>query len=177
MINIKFYGLGGQGVVTAAKVLSTAVSIYEDKYAVTIPAYGHERRGAPVYTDIRIDSEPILVNCFVYEPDIILVMDETIKEKDIDVSKGKHQDTILVINVSNKSMAEKYKELYQFKRVYFVNATQCALNNIGRNIPNGAMLGAMAKTGVVTINSIEEALKEIFKESRCPECKSSKRSI
>lgn len=164
MISLKFYGLGGQGVVTAAKVLSIAVSIYEDKYAVTIPAYGHERRGAPVYTDVRMGNEPILANCFVYEPDIVLVMDETIKEKNIDVSKGKHQETALVINVSNKSMADNYKELYGFKRVYFVNATQCAFNNIGKNIPNGAMLGALAKTGVVTINSIEKALKEIFKE-------------
>ena len=57
MIRLKFYGLGGQGVVTAAKVLSEAVSIYEGKYAVTIPAYGHERRGAPVYTDADSKGE------------------------------------------------------------------------------------------------------------------------
>lgn len=164
MISIKFYGLGGQGVVTAAKILSVAVSIYEDKYAVTIPAYGHERRGAPVYTDIRIDKEPLLANCFVYEPDIVLVMDETIREKNIDIGKGKHQDTVLVINASDKSIAENYKDIYGFKEVYFVDATHCALNNIGIGIPNGAMLGALAKTGVVTINSIEDALRETFGE-------------
>lgn len=81
MIRLKFYGLGGQGVVTAAKVLSAAVSIHEGKYAVTIPAYGHERRGAPVYTDVVVDNEPILLNCFVYEPDIVLVMDPSVREK------------------------------------------------------------------------------------------------
>ncbi len=164
MISIKFYGLGGQGVVTAAKILSTAVSIYEDKFAVTIPAYGHERRGAPVYTDIRIDNEPVLINCFVYEPDIVIVLDETIKEKNIDVSKGKHKDTVLIINVSNKAVAVNYKDIYGFKEVYFVNATKCAINNIGINIPNGAMLGALAKTRIVTIDSVEYALKEIFGE-------------
>ena len=58
MIRLKFYGLGGQGVVTAAKVLSAAVSIYEGKYAVTIPAYGHERRGAPVDTDGGVEPAP-----------------------------------------------------------------------------------------------------------------------
>lgn len=164
MINIKFYGVGGQGVVTAAKILSTAVSIYEGKYAATIPSYGHERRGAPVYTDIRIDKQSLLANCFVYRPDIILVMDEAIKEKNIDVSKGMHQDTVLVINASNKAVAEKYKVTYGFKEVYFIDATLCALNNIGIGIPNGAMLGALAKTGIVTIASIEKALKDAFKE-------------
>ncbi|MFA7572481.1 MAG: 2-oxoacid:acceptor oxidoreductase family protein [Lutispora sp.] len=164
MTNIKFYGLGGQGVVTAAKTLSIAVSIYEDKYAVTIPAYGHERRGAPVYTDIRIDSEPLLANCFVYEPDIVLVMDETIKEKHIDISKGKHNDTVLVINTADKCVAESYKNLYDFKEVYYVDATHCAIKNIGLDIPNGSMLGALANTGMVAINSIEEALKDTFGE-------------
>ncbi len=57
MIKLKFYGLGGQGVVTAAKMFSEAVSLYEDKYAITVPAYGHERRGAPVNTSIIMDEE------------------------------------------------------------------------------------------------------------------------
>ena len=51
MKRLKFYGLGGQGVVTAGKVLSSAVSLHEDKYAITVPAYGHERRGAPVFCE------------------------------------------------------------------------------------------------------------------------------
>jgi 2-oxoacid:acceptor oxidoreductase gamma subunit (pyruvate/2-ketoisovalerate family) len=162
MKRIKFYGLGGQGVVTAAKVLSTAVSIHEDKYAITVPAYGHERRGAPVYTDIVVDEKPILVNCFVYEPDIVLVMDETIIEKNVDVSKGKHENTILVLNTSDIETAKMYAEKYDFRKVYYVDGTQVALDNIGRGIPNGSMLGALAHTGIVSIASVESALKEIF---------------
>ncbi len=162
MVNIKFYGLGGQGVVTAAKILSTAVSIHEDKYAVTIPAYGHERRGAPVYTDIRVDDVPVLANCFVYEPDVVLVMDDTIRDKGIDVSTGKHENTVLVINTQNKDIAGNYKEQYDFKEVFYVDATHCALDNIGLNIPNTAMLGALARSGIVGIESVSQALEETF---------------
>ncbi len=162
MIKIKFYGLGGQGIVTAAKILSKAVSIHEGKYAITIPAYGHERRGAPVYTDIVIDDEKILLNCFVYDPDIVLVMDETIIEKNVDVSKGKKENTLLVINTDNTATLEKYRDSYGFRRIFYVDATKLAIQNIGRGIPNGAMLGALAGTGIVNIDSIELALKENF---------------
>ncbi len=164
MIKLKFYGLGGQGVVTAAKVLSRAVSIHEDKYAITVPAYGHERRGAPVYTDIIVDDEPILINSFVYEPDIVLVLDETIIDKNVNVGKGISKDTILVVNTDKKDLLDRYKNDYGFEKVFYVNGTGMALKNIGMSIPNGAMLGALAKTGLVKIESIEEALKESFGE-------------
>lgn len=164
MIKLKFYGLGGQGVVTAAKVLSRAVSIHEDKYAITVPAYGHERRGAPVYTDIIVDDEQILLNSFVYEPDIVLVLDETIIEKNVNVGQGINKDTILVINTDDKELLERYKDEYGFEKIFHVNGNEMALKNIGMAIPNGAMLGALAKTGLVKIESIEEALKESFGE-------------
>lgn len=162
MKRLKFYGLGGQGVVTAGKVLSAAVSIHEDKYAITVPAYGHERRGAPVFTDIIVDEKPILVNCFVYEPDVIVVMDDTIIEKGVDISKGKHENSILVLNTCNTETAIDYKNRYDFKSVYYVNATQVALDHIGRGIPNSSILGALAKTGAVSIESVENALIEFF---------------
>lgn len=163
MISMKFYGLGGQGVVTAGKVLSSAVSLHEEKYAITVPAYGHERRGAPVYTDIVMDDRPIMVNCFVYEPDIVVVMDETICNKNVDVSQGIHENTILVLNASGQDVVDKYKK-FGFKEIYYVNATQVALETIGIGIPNGSTLGALAKTGIVSIESVEMALREFFGE-------------
>ena len=162
MKQIKFYGLGGQGVVSAAKALSIAVSIYEGAYANMVPAYGHERRGAPVYTDFIFDSEPILLNCFVYEPDIVVVLDDTIREKHINVSAGRTDDAILVINTASEDIAREYKDDYGFREVYYVDGMQIALETTGRGIPNGAMLGALAKTGMVKIESISEALKELF---------------
>lgn len=164
MKRIKFYGVGGQGVVTAAKVLSIAVSLYEEKYAITVPAYGHERRGAPVYTDIVIDDEPILMNCFVYEPDMVVVCDEFALEKGIDVGAGKNEDTVLVVNTGKEETARAYAEKFGFQKAYYVNATDIALENIGLNIPNGSMLGAIAATGLVSIESVEAALKQFFGE-------------
>ncbi|MDR1000095.1 MAG: 2-oxoacid:acceptor oxidoreductase family protein [Clostridiales bacterium] len=164
MRRLKFYGLGGQGVVTAGKTLSTAVSIYDGKYAITVPAYGHERRGAPVYTDIVVDEEPILANCFVYEPDIVLVMDDSIIEKNVDVAKGKRHDTALVLNTRNPEVAEMYANEFGFNKVFYVDATQIAIDCIGREIPNGPMLGALAITGIAPIEAIENALKDIFGE-------------
>lgn len=162
MQRLKFYGLGGQGVVTAAKVLSTAVSIHEDQHAVTIPAYGHERRGAPVYTDVMVSDEPIKLNCYVYEPDIVLVMDPVIMDKHVNVGAGKHQDTVLVLNTADPAVAKLYADTYGFAEVWYVDGTQVALDTIGRSIPNGSMLGALARTGVVKVESLEEALKELF---------------
>jgi len=159
---LKLYGLGGQGVVTAAKVLSIAVSIYEDAYSNMVPAFGHERRGAPVFTDVMIDNEPVLMNSFVYEPEIVIVFDDTMPDKKIDVSTGITEDAILVLNTANEETAKHYRDTYKFKDIYYVDGTGIALETIGKSIQNGAMLGALASTGTVKIESIEAALKEFF---------------
>lgn len=163
MIRLKFYGLGGQGIVTAAKMLSEAVSLHEDKYAVTVPAYGHERRGAPVNTSIILDDEPVLLNSFVYHPDIVLVADHTIIEKGVDISAGIHENSILVLNTEDENVLVTYKK-YNFKEIYYVDGTKVALDNIGKAIPNGSMLGALAATGLAKIESIEKAIKTTFGE-------------
>lgn len=162
MKQLKFYGLGGQGVVTAAKVLSTAVSIHENKFAITIPAYGHERRGAPVYTDVMVDDKPIQVNCYVYEPDIVMVTDPSVMQKGIDVGAGRHDGTMLVLNTPEKRIAREFSDRFHFRRTYFADGTQIALDNIGLGIPNASMLGVLAHTGVVSIDSLVQAIKEFF---------------
>lgn len=162
MKRLKFYGLGGQGVVTAAKVLSTAVSIHEDEYAITIPAYGHERRGAPVNTSIMIDSEPIKVNCYVYEPDIVLVFDSSVVDKGVNIGEGIHSDSVLVLNTGDAETARAFQEKYGFGQVWYADGTRVAMDTIGRSIPNGSMLGAFAHCGACSIESIEAALKEFF---------------
>lgn len=162
MIKLKFYGLGGQGVVTAAKVFSSAVSLYEDKYAITIPAYGHERRGAPVNTSIIIDDTEVLMNSFVYTPDIVLVMDPGVVDKNVDIAQGINENSILVLNSDKEDIISDYKK-YGFKEIHFVDGTQIALDNIGVGIPNGSMLGALAHTGILSIESVEKAIKDSFK--------------
>lgn len=163
MIKLKFYGLGGQGVVTAGRVFSEAVSLYEDKYAITIPAYGHERRGAPVNTSLIMDDEPILVNSFVYNPDIVLVMDHTVVDKEVNISEGINENSILVLNTEDEKVLSEYKK-FGFKEIYYVDGTEIAFKNIGKRIPNSSMLGALAGTGLLKIDSVEKAVKLMFGE-------------
>ncbi|MCF6464922.1 2-oxoacid:acceptor oxidoreductase family protein [Clostridium sp. Cult2] len=163
MIKLKFYGLGGQGIVTAGKVFSEAVSLHEDKYAITIPAYGHERRGAPVNTSIIMDNKPILVNSFVYNPDIVLVMDYTVVDKGVDISEGINENSILVLNTEDENVLDEYRK-YNFKEIYYVDGTEIAFKNTGRRIPNSSMLGALAITGLLKIDSVEAAIMSMFGE-------------
>ncbi|MDR2908547.1 MAG: 2-oxoacid:acceptor oxidoreductase family protein [Oscillospiraceae bacterium] len=162
MLKLKFFGLGGQGIVTAAKTLSVAVSLGEDKFAVTVPAYGHERRGAPVYTSIIVDDEPVLLNSFVYDPDIVLVTDVCIADRQIDVGAGIKPDSVLVLNTDSAQIAQHYRDTFGFCRVYYVDGTRIALQCIGRGIPNSAMLGALCHTGIVRIESVEQAVLDTF---------------
>ncbi|MBP1919442.1 2-oxoacid:acceptor oxidoreductase family protein [Youngiibacter multivorans] len=163
MLKFKFYGLGGQGIVTAGKVFSEATALLENKYAITVPAYGHERRGAPVNTSIITDDKPVLINSFVYNPDIVLVMDHTVSDKGINIAEGISKDSILVLNTDDENVLKDYKK-YNFKEIYYVDGTKIAIEKIGVGIPNGSMLGALAATGVVKIESIEKAIINSFGE-------------
>lgn len=162
MIQIKFHGVGGQGVVTAAKVLSIASSLYEEDYAITIPAYGHERRGAPVKTDIVIDKKPVLANCYIYHPDMVVVCDPAAMDMGIDIGAGIKDDAMLILNTDDRKLAESYMQKFGFAHVYYVDATQIAVETIGMNIPNGSILGAIAATGVVSLDSVKKALNDFF---------------
>lgn len=166
MYKIKLHGLGGQGVVTAAKILSHAVSIHEDRFARTVPAFGHERRGAPVFADVMIDREQILLNSFIYEPDVVMLFAPSVMDQGIVIDKGIHPESILVVNTGDESLLEQLKNNFSFKDIYFVDATRVALDEIGRDIPNSAMLGALAGTGIVGIDSIAMALEENFKKGQ-----------
>lgn len=158
MKQVKLFGLGGQGVVTAAKVFAEAAAIGEGKYAQSIPAYGHERRGAPVYADLIVSDDPIKVKSFVYEPEYVVVFDLAVMDKGVDVMVGANPKTIFVIN-ADCILAE-----YPFSKheVYYVDAKQIAIDTIGRDIPNSAMLGAMAGAGLVGIEAVMNALRKTF---------------
>ncbi len=164
MKQVKFYGLGGQGAVTASKMLSAAVSLYEDQYAITVPAYGHERRGAPVHADIIIDDAPVKMNCFVYTPDIVVVMDSAIPDKNVDIAEGCSEDTILILNTDSEEIKEKYKSEYVFKKIFYVDATGIAIECTKREIPNASILGALAKTGIVSVEALEKSIMDTFGE-------------
>jgi pyruvate ferredoxin oxidoreductase gamma subunit len=158
MKQIKIYGLGGQGVVTAAKLLCEAVAIHEDAHAQAIPAYGHERRGAPVYADAIISREPIKMKGFVYAPDYVVLFDDSVIDKGIDVMAGTSEDTVFIVNTA------KFKATYPFKglKSYVVDAQSVALETLGRDIPNTAMLGALAGVGIVGLKAVRLAIGSAF---------------
>lgn len=158
MKQIKLFGLGGQGVVTAAKVFAEAAAIGEGKHAQSIPAYGHERRGAPVYSDLIVSDEPIKVKSFVYEPDYVVIFDLAVIDKGVDVMVGTNPNTIFVIN--SACVLPEYP--FAKHQVHYVDALQIAIDTIGRDIPNSAMLGAMAGAGLVGIDAVMNALRKIF---------------
>ncbi len=160
MIKIKIYGIGGQGVVTASKLICCAVCLYEDKYAKIIPAYGHERRGAPVFSDIIINNKPIMLNTFIYEPDIVMVFDPFIENKGVNISKGIQEDTTLICNSLEYSIFSQHS----FRNTYYIDATQLALQKLREDRTNIPMLGALAKTGIVSIESLISCIKDSFEQ-------------
>lgn len=155
---IKLFGLGGQGIVTAAKVFAKAVAIGEGKNAMSIPAYGHERRGAPVYSDLIISDEHIKLHSFVYEPDVVVIFDLSVIDKGVDVMAGTSKDTLFVIN----SPTPPASSMFEGHNVKYVNARKIALDVLKLDIPNTTMLGAMAGAGLCSLAAVKEAVVASF---------------
>ena len=164
MKQIKMYGLGGQGVVTAAKVLCEAVAIHEGAYSQAIPAYGHERRGAPVYADAMISSVPIKLKGFVYDPDYVVIFDVSVMGKGIDVMAGTTRQTVFIVNTPDLNASYPFFN----HKVYWVDAQAIALENLKVDIPNTSMLGALAGARLVDIKAIRSAITDKFKAAATP---------
>jgi pyruvate ferredoxin oxidoreductase gamma subunit len=162
----KLYGLGGQGVVTASELLVHAAVKYESLYARSLPAYGHERRGAPVLADVMIDSQPILLNSFVYNPHHVLVFDPSVVDRGIDVGKGADSSTTLFVNAGDPLSLARLARSAAWKVVYYVDASRIAIDALGSNMPNSAMLGAFATAGIVSLEAVCSALLQTFGSSQ-----------
>ncbi|TGC08057.1 pyruvate ferredoxin oxidoreductase subunit gamma [Methanolobus halotolerans] len=158
MKEIRIHGRGGQGSVTAAELLAVA-AFADNKFSQAFPAFGVERRGAPVQAFTRISDAPIRLRSQVYKPDYVIVQDPTLLEV-VDVASGLKDDGILIIN--SDFDPETFK-IDTKARVMTVNATKIALDIIGRPIVNTILLGAFAgATGDIRPESIMEAVKERF---------------
>jgi len=140
MIEMRFHGRGGQGTVKGCQVLVKAF-VEDGRYAQFIPAFGVERKGSPVYGYLRQDDKEIRYNCQVYQPDVVGVSDASLMES-IDVFEGAREKACMILNSPRAP-----KEIPAPGRISVatVNATDIALETIGADIPNTAMLGAIAK--------------------------------
>ncbi len=166
MIEIRFHGRGGQGAVTSAEILASA-AFNDGKNAQSFPAFGPERSGAPVKAFCRIaeagEGERIRLHEEVNEPDYLLVLDETLADAAFagGVKKG---DGATVAIIATKKAASDFTAPAGVK-VLVVDAYSIAREMLGAPFVNTIILGAFAKaSGLVTLTSVETALKHRFNE-------------
>jgi pyruvate ferredoxin oxidoreductase gamma subunit len=158
---IRWHGRGGQGAVTSAELVAQA-AIDEGKYAQAFPAFGAERRGAPVVAFVRISSnEPIRVRAEITEPDVVVVLDPGLL-RIVNVTSGLKASGVLVVNT--KKPPEQISEEFSITwSLATVDATKIARELLGVPIVNTSMIGALLKaTSVVKLESLFEPLRQRF---------------
>jgi 2-oxoacid:acceptor oxidoreductase gamma subunit (pyruvate/2-ketoisovalerate family) len=160
MLEIRFHGRGGQGTVIASKIMANAIFL-DGKFSQSFPAFGVERRGAPVTAFLRLDERPIRIRTEIYEPDHIVILDPLLVEQ-IPVTQGLKPKGGILIN--SKKPPEDFQDTFKGYRVATVPASQIAfkyrLGSANAPIVNTAILGAVTKAlDIVTINSLIEAIK------------------
>ena len=161
---VRFHGRGGQGVVTAAELLSVA-AFSQGLRALAFPSFGSERTGAPVVSYCRIDDRAIRAHDPVTAPQAVVVQDPTLLHLP-GVLDGLTADGYLVVNSSGSpeslGLARLAPQL-QPRRIVTLPATDLAREALGRPLPNTALLGALAGlTAVVMLESLQEAIRERF---------------
>ena len=161
MFQIRIHGRGGQGVVTAAEMLSIA-AFREGRHAQAFPSFGSERTGAPVVAFCRIDEKEIRLREPVLEPDALIIQDPTLLHQ-VDVFGGLARDGYILINTTRTFDELGLKELIQKFRFCAVPATDLALKHVGRPLPNAALLGGFAAiAGRISLESVTAAIREKF---------------
>ncbi len=162
MLEIRWHGRGGQGTVTAAKVLADAC-LSGGRYVQAFPEYGPERSGAPLRAYNRVSDTALRMHCPVLHPDVIAVADATLLEG-VNVAEGAKDDAVFLVNTSkDPSEVRARLGLTQKQKVYALDATKIAIECFGRDLPNAPMLGAIARvTGIVSLGSLLEDVEKSF---------------
>ena len=157
MIEIRWHGRGGQGAKTASLLLADA-AFNTGKYIQGFPEYGPERMGAPITAYNRISSSPIRIHSNIYEPDYVVVVDDTLLES-VDVTAGLKEDGAIVINTT-KNGEDLKKLLKGYKgKIYTIDARKVSMETLGKYFPNTPMLAAIVK--VSGIMNEEEFVKDM----------------
>jgi pyruvate ferredoxin oxidoreductase gamma subunit len=161
MFQIRIHGRGGQGVVTAAEMLSIA-AFREGKHAQAFPSFGSERTGAPVVAFCRLDEREIRLREPVLEPDALIIQDPTLLHQ-VDVFAGLVPGGYILINTRRSFEDLGLKEMIDRFRTCTVPATELALKHVGRPLPNAALLGGFsALSRQVSLGSVTAAIGEKF---------------
>jgi len=164
MFEVRIHGRGGQGVVTAAELLSFA-AFDEGRYAQAFPSFGSERMGAPVVSFCRIDDREIRVREPVMEPNALIVQDPTLLHQ-VDVFGGLRPDGYVLINTTRTFDELGLGELvasFRHERLLTVPAAELAREHTGRAVANATLLGGFAAlTGMVSLDAVARAISERF---------------
>jgi pyruvate ferredoxin oxidoreductase gamma subunit len=155
---IRIHGRGGQGVVTAAELM--AVAAFEDgKYAQAFPSFGSERMGAPVQSFVRIADYKVRSRSQIYEPDYLIIQDNTLIGA-IDVLSGLKPDGMVLVDTERSPQDLGLDTAAQVRTIH---ATKIALEIIGRAVQNTTLMGAFSGiTGLISVDAIIKSVKERF---------------
>ena len=164
MFQVRIHGRGGQGVVTAAEMLSVA-AFDEGRHAQAFPSFGSERMGAPVVAFCRIDDKEIRLREPIMEPDAIIIQDPTLLHQ-VDVFAGLKKDGFILINTGKTfdqlGLGDFIRD-WRHERLCTVPAMELALKHVGRAVPNVPLLGGFAAVaGVLQLESVVKAINERF---------------
>ena len=162
LIEIRWHGRGGQGAKTASLLLADA-AFNTGKYIQGFPEYGPERMGAPITAYNRISDTPITVHSNIYEPDYVVVVDDTLLES-VNVTAGLKSTGAIVINTTKsadylKSVLKGYEG-----KVYTIDARKVSMECLGKYFPNTPMLAAIVKvTGIMSDDAFIKDMEGSFK--------------
>ena len=162
LIEIRWHGRGGQGAKTASLLLADA-AFNTGKYIQGFPEYGPERMGAPLTAYNRISNTPITVHSNIYEPDFVVVVDDTLL-KSVDVTSGLKNDGAIIINTTKttqelKSLLKGYEG-----NVYSIDARKISIETLGKYFPNTPMLAAIVKvSGIMSDEALLSDMEHSFK--------------
>ena len=165
LIEIRWHGRGGQGAKTASLLLADA-AFNTGKYIQGFPEYGPERMGAPITAYNRISTKPITIHSNIYEPDYVVVVDDTLLEA-VDVTAGLKEAGAIVINTT-KNGEEIKKQLKGYKgEIYTIDAKKISIEALGKYFPNTPMLAAIVKVSKIMtdedfLNDMQSSFKHKF---------------
>jgi pyruvate ferredoxin oxidoreductase gamma subunit len=164
MLQIRIHGRGGQGVVTAAEMLSIA-AFHEGRHAQAFPSFGSERTGAPVVAFCRIADSEIRLREPILAPDVLIIQDRTLLHQ-VDVFQGLQPDGYVLINTRkgfNELGIAEVAQRFRRERLITVPASAIAMKHLGRPLPNAVLLGAFAAlSGLITLHAVEQAVRAKF---------------
>jgi pyruvate ferredoxin oxidoreductase gamma subunit len=164
MLQIRIHGRGGQGVVTAAEMLSVA-AFEQGRHAQAFPSFGSERTGAPVIAFCRMDDQPIRLREPILAPDVLIVQDPTLLHQ-VDVFQGLQPDGYVLIN-SQRSFHDlglaDIEARFRRERLTTLPASDIARKHLGRPLPNAVLLGGFAAlSGLITLDAVAHAIRSRF---------------